>query len=83
MVVGVAKEAQGHGLGRALLQPMIDRADAACQPCYLETTQPKNVAFYEHLGFRRIVSTVLSRSTFAEGRRRQRSTSGHRSSSQA
>ena len=58
MVVGVAPEAQGQGLGRALLQPIIDRADAACQPCYLETAQPKNVAFYEHLGFRRVVDTV-------------------------
>ena len=62
MVVGVAPEAQGQGLGRALLQPIIDRADAAGQPCYLETTQPKNVAFYEHLGFRRVVDTVESSS---------------------
>jgi len=30
---------------------MIDRADAACQPCYLETAQPTNLAFYEKLGF--------------------------------
>ena len=58
MVVGVAPEAQGQGLGRALLQPVIDRADAESQPCYLETAQPKNVAFYEHLGFRRVVETV-------------------------
>ncbi len=62
MVVGIAPEAQGQGLGRALLQPIIDRADAAGQPCYLETTQPKNVAFYEHLGFRRVVDTVESSS---------------------
>jgi hypothetical protein len=40
----------------------MDRADAAGQPCYLETAQPKNVAFYEHLGFRRIVETVESQS---------------------
>ena len=58
MVVGVAPEAQGSGLGRALLQPIMDRADAAGQPCYLETAQPSNVAFYEHLGFRRVVETV-------------------------
>ena len=50
MVVGVAPEAQGTGIGQALLQPMIDRADAAGQPCYLETAQPTNVAFYEKLG---------------------------------
>lgn len=58
MVVGVSPEAQGQGLGRALLQPIIDRADTAGQPCYLETAQPKNVAFYEHLGFRQVVDTV-------------------------
>jgi GNAT superfamily N-acetyltransferase len=58
MVVGVAPEVQGQGLGRALLQPIIDRANALGQPCYLETAQPKNVAFYEHLGFRQLVDTV-------------------------
>ena len=58
MVVGVAPEARGSGVGRALLQPMIDRAEAAGQPCYLETAQPNNVSFYEHLGFRRLVETV-------------------------
>ncbi|HZB24911.1 MAG TPA: GNAT family N-acetyltransferase, partial [Vicinamibacterales bacterium] len=58
MVIGVAPEARGTGLGRALLQPIMDRADSAGLPCYLETAQPDNVAFYEHLGFRRIVETV-------------------------
>lgn len=58
MVVGVSPEARGQGLGRALLQPMMDRADAAGLPCYLETAQPENVAFYEHLGFQRVVEVV-------------------------
>lgn len=62
MVVGVEPEAQGRGVGRALLQPILDRADAARLPCYLETAQPKNVEFYEHLGFRRVVETVEPRS---------------------
>ena len=62
MVVGVAPERQGSGVGRSLLQPIMDRADAAGQPCYLETAQPKNVPFYEHLGFRRLVETVESQS---------------------
>ena len=62
MVVGVVPEAQGSGVGRALLQPIMDRADAAGQPCYLETAQPKNVGFYEHLGFGRLVETVESQS---------------------
>ncbi len=55
LVVGVSPDAQGRGLGRALLQPVIDRADAAGQPCYLETAQAKNVPFYKHLGFRQMI----------------------------
>ena len=62
MVVGITPEAQGKGLGRALLQPMIDRADAAGQPCYLETAHPTNVAFYEGLGFDRVAEIVEPRS---------------------
>jgi len=58
MVVGVSPEGRGLGLGRALIQPVMDRADAAGLPCYLETAQPDNVAFYEHLGFRRVVDLV-------------------------
>lgn len=58
MVVGVAPEAQGRGLGRALLQPVMDRAEAAGQPCYLETAQPNNVPFYTRLGFQQLVDTV-------------------------
>lgn len=58
MVVGIAPRWQGRGLGRALLQPILDRADAAGEPCYLETAQSGNVPFYEKLGFRVLVDTV-------------------------
>ena len=58
MVVGVSPEAHGQGLGRALLEPVMNRADAAGLPCYLETAQPKNVTFYEHLGFKNVVGVV-------------------------
>ena len=58
MVVGVAPEARGQGLGRALLEPIMNRADASGLPCYLETAQPNNVAFYEYLGFKKIVEVV-------------------------
>lgn len=58
MVVGVSPAGRGLGLGRALIQPIMDRADAAGLPCYLETAQPDNVAFYEHLGFKRVVDAV-------------------------
>jgi ribosomal protein S18 acetylase RimI-like enzyme len=58
MVVGVSPEARGQGLGRALLEPIMNRADAAGLPCYLETAQPDNVAFYEYLGFKKVVEIV-------------------------
>ncbi len=62
MVVGVAPQWQRRGLGQALLRPVVDRADAAGQPCYLETAQPENVPFYQRLGFRALVDTVEPRS---------------------
>lgn len=58
LLLGVAPEWQGAGKGRALLRTVFDRATAAGQPCYLETAQPKNVGFYEHLGFRTVVNLV-------------------------
>jgi len=50
-VLGVAPEAQGRGIGRALLAPILDRADADGVPCYLETQTQGNVAFYSKSGF--------------------------------
>jgi len=58
MVVGVSPEARGQGLGRALLEPVMNRADASGLPCYLETAQPDNVEFYEYIGFKKIVEVV-------------------------
>ena len=52
MVIGVCPTEQGKGIGRKLLQPMIDRAESEGLPVYLETAQPGNIAFYEQLGFR-------------------------------
>ena len=58
MVVGVSPEGRGRGLGRALIRPIMDRAEAAGLPCYLETAQPDNVSFYERLGFEQVVDLV-------------------------
>jgi ribosomal protein S18 acetylase RimI-like enzyme len=56
--VGDAVYGLGFSLGRALLQPVTARAAARDQPCYLETAQPQNIAFYEHLGFRVLADIV-------------------------
>jgi GNAT superfamily N-acetyltransferase len=56
MVLGVSPDAKGLGLGRALIEPMLSRAQQQGLPCYLETAQPRNVTFYEYLGFRQMAS---------------------------
>jgi ribosomal protein S18 acetylase RimI-like enzyme len=48
----VAPEYQRKGYGSALLSPVLTRIDSEHLPCYLETTDEKNVPFYEHHGFR-------------------------------
>jgi GNAT superfamily N-acetyltransferase len=62
MVVGVIPARHGQGFGRALLRPVLDRADAEGLPCYLETAQPGNVSFYQKLGFGVIADVVEPRS---------------------
>jgi GNAT superfamily N-acetyltransferase len=57
-IIGVAPSRQASGVGRALLQAILDRAKAEGLPCYLETTQPRNVAFYRKHGFEVLVEGV-------------------------
>ncbi|MCG7857131.1 GNAT family N-acetyltransferase [Flavihumibacter sp.] len=52
MVIGVDPVHQGKGYGRILLDPVLEQAAADGIPVYLETAQPANVSFYQHLGFR-------------------------------
>lgn len=49
--VGVAPDAQGQGLGRAVLAAGLDAADRAGHASFLETSSARNVRFYERLGF--------------------------------
>ncbi|MFC9974585.1 GNAT family N-acetyltransferase [Spirillospora sp. NPDC127200] len=49
--VGVAPEAQGQGLGAAVLLPGIQEAVRAGHPAFLETSGDRNVRFYRRLGF--------------------------------
>jgi ribosomal protein S18 acetylase RimI-like enzyme len=50
--LGVAPEAQGRGLGGAVLVPGIEEARRTGYPAFLETSREANVRFYERLGFR-------------------------------
>jgi predicted GNAT family acetyltransferase len=49
--VGVRTALQGQGIGSALMQPTLQRADSAGLPTYLEATSERNAALYERLGF--------------------------------
>ncbi len=51
-VLAVAPESQGKGLASRLVRPMLAEADERSQGAYLETMRQRNVAIYEHLGFR-------------------------------
>jgi ribosomal protein S18 acetylase RimI-like enzyme len=51
MVLGVDPPRQGQGVGSALMAPVLARADAAAQPCYLETNKEINVKLYTKHGF--------------------------------
>ena len=50
-VTAVEPEHQGRGLGSAVLTHSLEVVDAARLPAYLESTNPRNVSFYERHGF--------------------------------
>ncbi|MFD9903368.1 GNAT family N-acetyltransferase [Streptomyces sp. NPDC059063] len=49
--VGVDPDAQGQGLGGAVLAAGLEAADRAGHPAFLETSSERNVRFYERVGF--------------------------------
>jgi ribosomal protein S18 acetylase RimI-like enzyme len=51
-VLGTETEAQGKGLGSAVLQPVLERCDREGEPAYLESSKETNIPFYERHGFR-------------------------------
>ena len=52
--VGVEPMQQSRGLGALLLRPILERCNHERLPAYLESTNPRNIPFYESLGFRRV-----------------------------
>ena len=49
--IGVAPEAQGEGIGSALMNRYIEHIKRQRSAGYLETDRPKNVEFYKKFGF--------------------------------
>jgi ribosomal protein S18 acetylase RimI-like enzyme len=50
--VGVAGSHQGQGIGSAVLREVLDQADDAHVPAYLESSNERNLSLYERNGFR-------------------------------
>ena len=50
--IGVRPCRQGTGLGAAAAAPILSVCDEQALPCGLVSTNPRNVSFYERLGFR-------------------------------
>jgi ribosomal protein S18 acetylase RimI-like enzyme len=59
LIVGVDPDRQGRALGSALLKEGLARADQTNSPCYLETSEERNLAFYERQGFAVVGSAAL------------------------
>jgi ribosomal protein S18 acetylase RimI-like enzyme len=51
-VLGTEPQAQGLGLGSALLRSRLTRCDERRFPAYLESSKESNVPYYERFGFR-------------------------------
>lgn len=50
-MIGTHSTSRGKGVGSALIKMGIDRAEKLGVPCYLESTNPRNVPFYKRNGF--------------------------------
>lgn len=50
-VLGTRTEAQGKGVGSALLAPVLRRCDEEGLPAFLESSKDRNIAFYRRFGF--------------------------------
>lgn len=68
LIVGVDPELQGRGLGSALVKEGLARADDDNSPCYLETSDERNIAFYERLGFVLVGRRPWGRADLLDGR---------------
>jgi len=61
VALGVDPDRQRQGIGSALLDLVLERADAGRAPAYLETATAHNVLLYERHGFEVVEELVLPR----------------------
>lgn len=53
-LLGTDPDAQGHGFGSAVLQPVLECCDIDGVGAYLESSKPRNLDFYARFGFRMV-----------------------------
>lgn len=53
-IVGIHPGSQGRGHGVDLVKEVLQKTDSMNRPTYLETFSPRNISFYERLGYRSI-----------------------------
>jgi ribosomal protein S18 acetylase RimI-like enzyme len=49
--IGTIASARGKGVGPKVLVPLLERCDDTRSPAYLESSNPRNIGFYERHGF--------------------------------
>ncbi len=55
---------QGKGIASLLLKPMLAKLDEEKMACYVETQNMKNVAMYQHFGFKLVHETCMPGGTY-------------------
>ena len=60
--LGVHPKHQGQGWGSELVRHGLTRAQSMNLPCYLETTNQRNIVFYQRNGFRLVGDRPIARS---------------------
>jgi len=59
-ILAVDPAHQGQGLGGTLIRAGLDKADRDGLPCYVETTNLKNIAYYQRHGFELVGQIALA-----------------------
>jgi len=60
--IGVDPFYQAQGVGAALMKHALTRCDTDGTPCYLESSNPRNISLYERFGFERVGEIQVGRS---------------------
>src|SRR5208283_2506918 len=58
-LLAVTPDFQGQGLASRLIKPVLERLDSLKLPSYLETQNERNVAIYQHFGFKLTKETLI------------------------